>query len=133
MKGHVFMSETVRGTGQKSQESGSQSVPGTQGTTQAHTPTGLTLLGEVRPSHPTDGEPRDWWVPVQIDGTRWAFDIMAPPSYGKERTEALARLIAAAPDLLARLKVMLVEHHGNVCGCRYCLADLALIAKAEGR
>jgi hypothetical protein len=37
LKGHVFMSETASGTAQKSQESGIQSVPGTQGTTQAHT------------------------------------------------------------------------------------------------
>jgi hypothetical protein len=36
LKGHVFMSETASVTGQKSQESGIQSVPVTQGTTQAH-------------------------------------------------------------------------------------------------
>jgi hypothetical protein len=36
LKGHVFMSETASVATQKSQESGIQSVPGTQGTTQAH-------------------------------------------------------------------------------------------------
>jgi hypothetical protein len=90
LKGHVFMSETASVAGQKSQESGIQSVPGTQGTTQAHT------AGE-------------WSVDSQSDyGTFW---IVGPLGRGQTLAAVLsepeaaanARLIAAAPKLLRAL------------------------------
>lgn len=51
------------------------------------------------------------------------------------RAEADARLMAAAPDLLAACRRILVEDGGCSCSegyCAWCLASAA-IAKAEGR
>lgn len=60
------------------------------------------------------------------------------PSWAKDgETEANARLIAAAPDLLEALVVMERYHHENECAMdddtAECLMMRAAIAKAEGR
>lgn len=116
-------------------ESGTQSVPGTQGTTQAHTPWSVREEGFTFHRLCTVRDSRGERV---VDGFQHVD---------------LARLIAAAPDLLeaARRKVAsmtAIEAHG----CAYCdgpgrgcvwegwaeeeaadAALLAAIAKAEGR
>ena len=77
------------------------------------------------------------------EGKLWIASVIDIPG-GQEATEANARLIAAAPDMLEFIKR---QHNGVVCVCRMnatvapfgagiectaCEMD-ALIAKAEGR
>ncbi len=107
------MSETASGTAQKSQESGIQSVPGTQGTTQAHPP----------------------WT-VREEGFTFHRLCTVRDSRGERVVDGfqhvdLARLIAAAPEMLAALKA---EHAKAGFCAEPAICDLAkVIAKAEGR
>lgn len=76
--------------------------------------------------------------PKKDDGELTAHAIAyVPCDYDRESQEANARLIAAAPDLLAALKMML-ESHDRSCRGKDCWivgVDVArfAIAKAEGR
>lgn len=55
-------------------------------------------------------------------------------SQGQFKTEADARLIAAAPELLAALKEVIANHCGNdKLFCGSCTDARRMIAKAEGR
>jgi hypothetical protein len=121
------MSETASGTGQKSQESGIQSVPGTQGTTQAHTPAPWQT-GWAAP----EGTYKHWMVleggAVTIDSENRIANVSLRPE-----AEANARLIAAAPDLLEQL---IIAHERFICGdvehCPEGCNVSAAIAKALG-
>jgi hypothetical protein len=131
MKGGTVMKGTDAGQQHGSQVGIADSVREKEGTGGAHTPETWSV-GCVAF---TVGRCGFESTVLSALATDTAPTQYAATAYGDTAKESArrARLIAAAPDLLARLKVMLVEHHGNVCGCRYCLADLALIAKAEGR
>lgn len=81
-------------------------------------------------AHDADGEPFRWafWI-ADDDGAQIAVSIL-------EREHA--RLIAAAPDVLAALKAMVASYDGlrDALTCQAVIAKLAAadaaIAKAEG-
>jgi hypothetical protein len=138
LKGHVFMSETASGAGQKSQESGIQSVPDAQGTTQAHTPEVCTVCGDdfdpdadhhrgqCEERAAAEGmTPGPWtagiapYVKSDGDGDQFSGgDWNVFPPLGESgpvaiaSSEANARLIAAAPDLLEAAQWVLHVSHG---------------------
>jgi hypothetical protein len=62
-----------------------------------------------------------WWLHVQSAGADDCAD--------EAECERIARLVAAAPNLLAALKVSTL----TPCNCRGCIAGRAAIAKAEAR
>jgi hypothetical protein len=131
LKGHVFMSETASVAGQKSQESGIQSVPGTQGTTQAHTP-GPWTLGPMNGGQVSVRASR-----TGLGGEHFAATLATVEIYDEDEPadegqwHANARLIAAAPDLLEALRI--AHDADSECDCpRDCYMAKA-IAKAEGR
>lgn len=84
--------------------------------------------------------PGPWETSVNDEG-QWDVcaegggDMVADLSDCPENAEGNARLIAAAPDLLAALKAMFAD--ACDCGpdvhCRSCELGLRAIAKAEGR
>jgi len=97
------MSETASVAGQKSQESGIQLVPGTQGTSGAHTP-GPWVVDDkyasicIRPTR--EGGATTGWLLATIP--RETPGLCMYEQRGGT-SEGNARLIAAAPDLLAEL------------------------------
>lgn len=94
----------------------------------AYYPTGKIMQGYSQP-----------FVIAEAGKTNLIAGIFGDTVGGLETAEANARLIAAAPDLLAVLKELIAdadpEGHGSVCveeTCTFRSAHLA-IAKAEGR
>lgn len=102
------MSETASGAGQKSQESGIQSVPGTQGTTQAHTPAPWEYEEDDAIVYAGGGS-----LPIasvyEADDFPCLGDDPARQAETQQECAANARLIAAAPGLLA-LAEKVAEH-----------------------
>jgi hypothetical protein len=115
-------------------ESGIQSVPGTQGTTQAHTPGPWYALGQAVN---VDRAGLEGLASIAKAHQRRGTDSVP---ITKAEAEANARLIAAAPDLLAALRGVA---DGSLCFCggegeesghrTFCTVARAAIAKAEGR
>ena len=94
-----------------------------------HTP-GPWVAGKV-PQNPYPDPPGDKWS-IQAASAWWIADVypFAGGCQDDSETQANARLIAAAPDLLAACKTV-SEHVGRECrACQETL--LAAIAKAEG-
>lgn len=65
------------------------------------------------------------------------WSVIIGETDGCLQAEANARLIAAAPDLLKELRLMVIQHCGQLDeprnpNCLVCLPARAVIAKAEG-
>lgn len=89
----------------------------------AHTPGPWKLSGWTAPD--------DYGWSIKIPDAPHRIEISA----WSESSEADARLIAAAPELLSALRRALSRCHNCDTGgtCSECESDLAAIAKAEGK
>jgi len=88
----------------------------------------------------TDYTPGPWCSEFKagafvIRGTQATLNVsIAQVVYWSSEDSANARLIAAAPDLLAALKAVVENHCGNdKLFCSTCTPARDVIAKAEGR
>jgi len=112
---------------------------------QAHTPGPWQII--VEPAKDYDGWRDDGGYRIDADGVEqlafiWSEGRRLPPNggpqstgpqFGARQAEANARLIAAAPDMLAALKSLVGQSGEGVKFSDRMNAALDAIAKAEGR
>jgi hypothetical protein len=101
----------------------------------AHTPGPLTVVKYEHAVGPSHGVKT-----VSPGGSAGTWVATMHPRSGPEESEANARLIAAAPDLLRELRMLVLQcscgshPDGEIAGaCGRCAAAIDAINKAEGR